>query len=709
MQRKTFFVVLAGVVAVASVAQITPTQPRPAEAAAISVGWSSVGDGLPGRVFTSLQGDPTVPISSLNPLYVGGMFTNVGGDADADFIAKWDGSSWSKVTATALTSVGTPYVGAIAKSGTDLYVGGVFVAGSSRNIAKINSSGAVSGLTTGVTGGLYDYDVEEVAVDGSNVYVGGVFGAAGGVSNTDGFAKWDGTAWSALGTGLAATSPAVEAVNGLLAVGSDVYVGGQFTTAGGVPSTSRVAKWSGSAWSALGTGFTSGLVATFANIPSGTRAGLYAGGNFTTTGATTVNGIAKWNGTEWSALGSGVSGGGAVVEALAVDASGNLWAGGNFRSVGGVAANNIARWDGTSWSAISCGTNNGVNNTVRSISPQSDGSIVVAGFFTNAGGDARNSYIARYTPGAENCAMPVAELQAPQNVRSDFGDNGDVILTWDPPASSGNTQIVGYQAESYDSAVSCWTTGLSCVIRVDQVPEMLWGGMTLNSDEKRKAYLRTMVLSARDLAFFVRATNGQGWGAKGYAPPFNDFPAPDAPVSVSAIGELRKIEVTWSPPVKKQRWPITNYLATSSPGNRVCVTSGELKCVFRDLTPGIEYTFKVQALTAGGWGAASTSSNVAVAYNLRLVTMLGVKRKLLSSQVGLAAVAPGIKTSEVRVAWRINGGKWTYDKLGKNLTALPSGSLLWSRSFPRALRERTLEARFEGRGETSRIMSAKIR
>ena len=32
-----------------------------------------------------------------------------------------------------------------------------------------------------------------------------------------------------------------------------VYVGGQFTTAGGV-AASRIARWDGSSWSALGTG-----------------------------------------------------------------------------------------------------------------------------------------------------------------------------------------------------------------------------------------------------------------------------------------------------------------------------------------------------------------------------------------------------------------------------------------------------------------------
>ena len=44
-----------------------------------------------------------------------------------------------------------------------------------------------------------------------------------------------------------ATSPA------LAVSGTNLYAGGDFTTAGGVPAN-HIAKWNGSAWSALGSG-----------------------------------------------------------------------------------------------------------------------------------------------------------------------------------------------------------------------------------------------------------------------------------------------------------------------------------------------------------------------------------------------------------------------------------------------------------------------
>ena len=57
---------------------------------------------------------------------------------------------------------------------------------------------------------------------------------------------------------------------------------------------------------------------------------LYAGGIFTISGGTAANGIAKWDGSAWSVLGSGMNNG---VTALAVSGT-NLYAGGGFSTAG---------------------------------------------------------------------------------------------------------------------------------------------------------------------------------------------------------------------------------------------------------------------------------------------------------------------------------------------------------------------------------------
>lgn len=77
---------------------------------------------------------------------------------------------------------------------------------------------------------------------------------------------------------------------------------------------------------------------------------VYAGGYFTTIGGISANHIARWNGTNWSSLGAGISGNG-VVYALAAS-SGQLYVGGSFTNAGGQPAANVARWDGTNWFAV---------------------------------------------------------------------------------------------------------------------------------------------------------------------------------------------------------------------------------------------------------------------------------------------------------------------------------------------------------------------
>jgi hypothetical protein len=81
---------------------------------------------------------------------------------------------------------------------------------------------------------------------------------------------------------------------------------------------------------------------------------LIAGGEFITAGATAANRIAAWDGSSWSALGSGMGPEYGSVIALTVYDN-QLIAGGSFTTAGGTDANNIAAWDGSSWSPLGSG------------------------------------------------------------------------------------------------------------------------------------------------------------------------------------------------------------------------------------------------------------------------------------------------------------------------------------------------------------------
>ena len=231
-------------------------------------------------------------------------------------------------------------VKALVWDGTNLYAGGIFtvIGGVATNrIAKWDGS-AWSALGSGMNS-----DVYALAWDGANLYAGGYFTTAGGKS-ANRIAKWDGNTWSDLGSGTNGS------VNALVWDGTSLYAGGQFGIAGGT-SANFIAKWDGSAWSALGSG-TNGPVKALAFV--GTN--LYAGGGFTTAGGTGANFIAKWDGSAWSALGDGVE---LDVLALASDGT-NLYAGGYFTTAGGTNVNHIAKWDGSTWSALGEGMDRNV-------------------------------------------------------------------------------------------------------------------------------------------------------------------------------------------------------------------------------------------------------------------------------------------------------------------------------------------------------------
>ena len=70
---------------------------------------------------------------------------------------------------------------------------------------------------------------------------------------------------------------------------------------------------------------------------------IYVGGSFSIIGATFATNIAKWDGTAWSPLGSGIS---AQVSCLACDNAGTLYAGGYFIRAG-VESQPITSRDGT--------------------------------------------------------------------------------------------------------------------------------------------------------------------------------------------------------------------------------------------------------------------------------------------------------------------------------------------------------------------------
>lgn len=199
--------------------------------------------------------------------------------------------------------------------------------------------------------------------DGSGpaLYVGGHFDHAGDTVVRN-IARWNGTTWSDVGGGVA-DPVGTESVAQILALavfddgsGPALYAGGNFTTAGTSPAN-HVAKWNGSTWSALGTGVESGTpgpVRALCAFDDGSGPALYVGGQFDHAGGVLARKVARWNGVAWSSVGAGDALGGGEVFALAVydDGAGPaLFAGGSLTFPSGPFFTGFVRWDGISWTA----------------------------------------------------------------------------------------------------------------------------------------------------------------------------------------------------------------------------------------------------------------------------------------------------------------------------------------------------------------------
>ncbi|MCB9137053.1 MAG: hypothetical protein H6642_01750 [Caldilineaceae bacterium] len=186
-------------------------------------------------------------------------------------------------------------------------------------------------------------------------------------------------------------------------VNGTLYAGGWFTAAGGM-SASHIAKWDGTNWSALGSGMGGADVYGVKALATDTNGNLYAGGYFYTAGDVDVYHIAKWDGAGWTALGDGADG---AVMALTTDMSGSLYAAGSFTTVDGVTANRIAKWDGISWAALGAGMNGAVSALAAHrevmVSAADQGRAVATTFilyagggFTTAGGNP-SAYLGQWT------------------------------------------------------------------------------------------------------------------------------------------------------------------------------------------------------------------------------------------------------------------------------------------------------------------------
>ena len=346
-----------------------------------------------------------------NDFFVGGTFTSIGG-VSATNIARFDGTNWNDVGG-GISGMDSG-LSSMVLFGGDLVVAGFFsLAGAApaNHLARWNGTNWFS-LGSGV-----DNVVFALASDGQSIYAGGHFTNAGGIAASK-IARWNGSNWFSLGSGIIPVTfggAQVGAVDSLTVQGNNVIVGGRFRNAGGLGAT-NIAGWDGTNWYTLGYGLRAfdgpgagnGVVRTMAAI--GTN--LFAGGNFRIAGNVQAANVARWNGSAWTPVGSGVND---SLSVLSLAANGNeLYAGGSFQAIGGMEASRIAKWNGVSWTNLGTGVGAGLGDGVRSLL-SSGSELYVGGYFPTAGGKPANNIALWRIPHAlsMSCAEEAVTLSWP--------------------------------------------------------------------------------------------------------------------------------------------------------------------------------------------------------------------------------------------------------------------------------------------------------
>ena len=207
---------------------------------------------------------------------------------------RWTGATWTGFgTITHATDAFIEDM--ISDRSGNLYIGGIWSAlggsGAIQNMAKWNGS-----TWSAMPGGNPNGRVLcfAIAPDGT-IYVGGEFTSIGGISASK-IARFNPltNVWQPLGDAPTGTIPSVTGL--LFSRDGNLYANGGFTTIGGVP-VNYVAKWNGAGWSAMGDARIQNVIR--APLWEDESNGIVMAGTFYNASGGTYNGTKRWTGATW--------------------------------------------------------------------------------------------------------------------------------------------------------------------------------------------------------------------------------------------------------------------------------------------------------------------------------------------------------------------------------------------------------------------------
>lgn len=333
-----------------------------------------------------------------NELYATGFFNTLNGTG-CNYVAKWDGTNWQ--------TVGNGFEESghhLQTIGTELYAVRYEQQIDSNWLYQFDGTdfqpiGEGVYLTTAVLGFSQTANLYNVTEYNGDLIVCGEFDRAG-TQSISGIMRRSGNQWAAMGSGLSghiANTATVMYPHDLCRFGNDLIVSGNFKLAGG-QTVNGIARWDGTQWYAMGAGFNSTVygIAVY-------NGELYAGGDFTQSGTTPLTNIARWNGTSWEDPGFQLhyanSSNYSYIHTLKV-LNNRLFISGGFdrADIGGQSLHcaAIVAYDGTAIDTLQGGLTG----------KEAEGIALYNGLIHASGGLNGSSYIARYDDVASTPVLP---------------------------------------------------------------------------------------------------------------------------------------------------------------------------------------------------------------------------------------------------------------------------------------------------------------
>ena len=374
-----------------------------------------------------------------------------------------------------------------------ILIGGAFIElnGVTRNyLVRLNSDGTVDTAFYTNLGTGFNSIVRSIAIQSDGkILVGGQFSDLNGTTrsrfvrlNSDGTV--DTAFYTNLGTGF-------NALVYTVAVQSDgkIVIGGDFITLNGTTRKNLVRLNSDgtvdtSFYTNLGTGFNGSVL----NVKIQSDGKILVGGYFSTLNGVTRNRFVRLNSdgtvdtTFYTNLGTGFNGGVVTIE---VQSDGKILVGGAFTALNATTRNYLVRLnsDGTDDTAFYTNLGTGLSNVLKTISIQSDGKILVGGYFTQLNGNLRFYIVRLNSTGTDDTTFYTNLGSGFSSAIEYIGAQSDGrILVGGYFGSFNNNNMLGYFLRLTSQGLIDPTDYItSTTLKASSITQAIGGSITINS------------------------------------------------------------------------------------------------------------------------------------------------------------------------------------------------------------------------------------